>query len=219
MPPRLVEQRLLRNHPLALRIAIVLLVAGTLVFLALAFPTTAVWVQDVDDAVHRLAVDLEWAPLVAVAKLLDLVGSTWVTLPLMVAVAVVLARRTRWEALITWVATMALSQLLIGPMKELYQRPRPPLPLVETVGYSFPSGHAVATGAIAVAMTIVLVPAGPRRRNLEVLAILVVVAMATSRVYLRAHWFSDALAGAVMGAGIAMAVAAVVHAIDERREA
>jgi undecaprenyl-diphosphatase len=51
------------------------------------------------------------------------------------------------------------------------------------------------------------------------MAILVVIVMAMSRVYLRAHWLSDALAGAVMGAGIAVAVAAVVHWVDERREA
>ena len=112
---------------------------------------------------------------------------------------------------------MVLSQLLIGPVKDLYERPRPPLPLVETTGFSFPSGHAVATGAIAVALAIVLVPAGIRRRTIELLAILVVIAMATSRVYLRAHWISDALAGAVMGAGITVAVAAVVHRLDERR--
>jgi undecaprenyl-diphosphatase len=51
------------------------------------------------------------------------------------------------------------------------------------------------------------------------MAILVVIVMAMSRVYLRAHWFSDALAGAVMGAGVAVAAAAVIHWVDERRRA
>jgi undecaprenyl-diphosphatase len=216
---RLDNRPLLHNHPIAFRIAAVLLTVGALLFIALAIPTTAAWVQRADDAVYRFVVDVEWVPLVAISKVLDFLGSTVVTLPLMIVVAGYLAWRTRWEAFFTWVAAMVLSQLLIGPVKNLYERPRPPLPLVETTGFSFPSGHAVATGAIAVGLAIVLIPAGLRRRTTELMAILVVIVMAMSRVYLRAHWLSDALAGAVMGAGIAVAVAAVVHWVDERREA
>ncbi len=214
---RLEQRPLLHNNPIAFRIAAVLLAFGGAVFIALAFPTTADWVQSIDDAIYRMVVDLEWGPLVAVSKVLDFLGSTWVTLPLMVVVAGYLAWRRRWEAFFTWVVAMVVSQQLIGPVKNLYERPRPPLPLVETTGFSFPSGHAVATGAIAVGLAIVLVPAGLRRRTTELMAILVVIAMAMSRVYLRAHWFSDALAGAVMGAGVTVAVAAVIHWMDERR--
>ena len=216
-PSRLHDRPLLHNHPIAIRIAGVLLTLGSLLFIALAIPATAEWVQRVDEAVHRTVVDLEWAPLVAVAKALDFLGSTWFTLPIMVVVAAYLAWRNRWEALITWVTAMMISQLLIGPVKNLYERPRPTLALVATNGYSFPSGHAVATGAIAVALVIVLVPAGARRRTAEALAILIVCVMAMSRVYLRAHWLTDALAGAVMGAGVAVIVAAVIHLMDDRR--
>ena len=70
-------------------------------------------------------------------------------------------------------------------------------------------------GAIAIAAVIVLVPAGPKRRNLEMLAIAFAVVMALSRVYLRAHWLSDAAAGVALGAAIAIAAAAVTPLIDE----
>jgi undecaprenyl-diphosphatase len=147
---------------------------------------------------------------------LDFIGSTWVTAPVMVLVAAYLAWRTRWEALVSWVAAMVVSQLLIGPVKELYERMRPPQPLVETGGFSFPSGHSVAGAAITVALVIVLVPAGPRRRNLEMLAAAFAVAMALSRVYLRAHWLSDVAAGVALGAAVAVGAAAIVHWVDER---
>jgi undecaprenyl-diphosphatase len=88
--------------------------------------------------------------------------------------------------------------------------------LVETSSWSFPSGHSVVGGAIAIAAVIVLVPAGPKRRNLEMLAIAFAVAMALSRVYLRAHWLSDAAAGVALGAAIALGAAALTHRIDER---
>jgi undecaprenyl-diphosphatase len=48
------------------------------------------------------------------------------------------------------------------------------------------------------------------------LAIVFAVVMALSRVYLRAHWLSDAAAGVALGAAIALGAAALTHRIDER---
>ncbi len=59
-------------------------------------------------------------------------------------------------------------------------------------------------------------PAGPARRNLEVLAAGFTVLMALSRVYVRAHWLSDVAAGAALGVAIAVGVAAFLHEIDNR---
>ncbi len=83
--------------------------------------------------------------------------------------------------------------------------PRPtPEPLVAVVGFSFPSGHAVAGAATAVALVLVLLPAGPARRRWELAAIAFAFVMALSRVYLEAHWFSDVVAGVLLGAGVAL---------------
>ena len=214
-PPRRLEERpLLQDHPGAFRLALVLWALGLFVFIALAVPALADLVQTVDDRIYELAVDLEASVPVALAKGLDFVGSTWVTAPVMILVGVFLAFRRRWEALAFWFLAMLGSQLLIGPMKNLYERARPPFPLVETSGFSFPSGHAVAGAAIAVSLVIVLVPAGTKRRNLEMLAAAFAVAMALSRVYLRAHWLSDALGGAALGAAVAVGAALLVHWIE-----
>ncbi len=40
------------------------------------------------------------------------------------------------------------------------------------------------------------------------------VLMALSRVYLRAHWLSDAAGGAALGAAVAIGAAALVHWLD-----
>ncbi len=213
---RLADRPLLTDHPAALRVAIALWVLGGLLFLALAIPITADWVQTVDDWVYALAVDLENVFVVGVAEALDFVGSTWVVTPVMVLTAVFLLWKRRWEALTFWFLAMVGSQLLIGPVKTLYARPRPPMALVETTGYSFPSGHAVAGAAVAVALVIVLVPAGPKRRNLEILAAAFALLMALSRVYLRAHWLSDTVSGAALGAGVAIGAAVLVHLLESR---
>ncbi len=214
---RLQLDPLLHDHPLAWRVALGLWMLSALLFLALAIPASADAVQAFDDIAYRWAVSAEWTPAVTVAKVLNFLGSVWVTWPLMIGVAAWLAWRRRWEACATWMSAMVVSQVLIGPVKDAYMRVRPPLPLVETTSWSFPSGHSVATATIALAAVIVLVRAGPKRRNLEMLAAAFVVVMALSRVYLRAHWLTDVAAGAALGAAIAIFSAAIMHRIDDRR--
>ena len=214
---RLQRHPLLHDHPVAWRIAVGLWILSALLFLALAVPVFATAVQSVDDVVYRWAVSIEWGPAVVVAKVLDFVGSAWVTWPVIVGVAGWLAWRRRWEAFLSWILAMAVSQLLIGPVKDLYMRVRPPLSIVETTSWSFPSGHSVAGAAISIALVIVLIPAGPKRRDFEMLAVAFAVVMALSRVYLRAHWMSDVAAGAALGAAVAIGSAALMHRIDDRR--
>jgi len=214
---RLQSRPLLAGHPVAFRVPLALWLLGGVLFIALAVPASRGVVQGVDDVVYRLAVDLEFSTAERAALALDFLGSTWVTFPVMVSVGVYLAWRKRWEGLVYWIVAMALSQVLIGPVKGWYARPRPPLPLVETTSYSFPSGHAVAGAAIAIALVIVLVPAGPKRRNLEMLAAAFAVIMGLSRVYLRAHWLSDVVAGVSLGAAVAIGTAVGMHYFVERR--
>lgn len=216
---RLDIRPLLQDHPTAIRISLLTWGLSAFIFLGLVIPPLRSLIDTLDEAMHDLVVAAEWDPLVRASDGLDVIGSVWVTFPFIGLVALWLGVRRHWEALVTWFLTMALSQVLIGPVKDLYARARPPDPLVATTSFSFPSGHSVAGAAIAVAAVIVLIPAGPARRNLEMLAAGFAVAMALSRVYLRAHWFTDVAAGAALGAAIAVGVAAGVHAIDNRRRA
>ncbi len=213
---RLESRPLLADHPIALRVTLLLWILGGVLFAALQVPALRSVIQAIDDGVYRLAVDLEFAPAVRMAVALDFLGSSWVTFPVMAVVGAYLIWRRRWEGLVYWALSMAASQALIGPIKALYARPRPPVSLVETTGYSFPSGHAVAGAAIAIALVVVLVPAGPRRRNLEMIAAAFAVIMGLSRVYLRAHWLSDVVAGVALGAAVSIGVAVAMHYVVAR---
>ena len=207
---RFEQDLLVEDHPVAFSVALVLWALGGVLFVALAVPATAQVVDRVDEAVFELVVDLENDIVVAVAKALDFVGSTWVITPVILIVLGLLVAQRRWRATTFWIMAMVSSQLLIGPVKALYDRERPPDPLVETTGASFPSGHAVAATAVALSLVIAFVPVGPTRRNLELVAAGFAVLMALSRVYLRAHWLSDVAAGAALGAAAAVTSAALV---------
>jgi membrane-associated phospholipid phosphatase len=212
----------LTNHRRAIGWSVVLLGAMIFVFAAvgrhppmLAPKTTLPLVGEFDLSVFHWMDDARNGVLTLLARFLNVLGGGMVTIPLRIVVTVWLAFRRRWCAFATWVITWAAAELILTGTKTFFHRGRPPLPLVDVVGFSFPSGHAVAGTATAVALVLVLLPPGPARRRWELAAIAFAFVMALSRVYLNAHWFSDVVAGVLLGAGVALGTAGVVTEIRD----
>ena len=213
---------MLANHRRAIGWSAVLLGAMIFVFAAvgrhppgLAPKTNLPFVGEFDLSVFHWMDDIRNGVLTLLARFLSVLGGGAVTIPLRVAVAVWLAFRRRWRAFATWVITWAAAELILSAAKAFFHRGRPPFPLVDVNGFSFPSGHAVAGAATAVALVLVLLPAGPARRRWEFVAIGIAIEMALSRVYLNAHWFSDVVAGVLLGAGVALGSAGLVTEVRD----
>lgn len=213
---------MLTNHRRAIGWSAVLLGAMVFVFAAVgrhppssAPATTLPFVGEFDLSVFHWMDDIRNEVLTLLARFLNVLGGGMVTIPLRIIVAAGLLVRTRWRAFATWVITWAAAELIVTAAKTFFHRGRPPDPLVDVVGFSFPSGHAVAGAAIAVALVLVLMPPGPGRRRWELAAVAFAFVMATSRVYLNAHWFSDVVAGVLLGTGVALGSAGVVTEIRD----
>ncbi|GAA0940073.1 phosphatase PAP2 family protein [Pseudonocardia zijingensis] len=111
------------------------------------------------------------------------------------------------------IGATAGAQLVFRALKQLFGRPRPPEDgqLVHAVSESLPSGHAT-TAVVVIGALVVL--AWPSRRPaaraaMVTAAALWVGAVGLTRVYLGVHWFSDVLAGWLVGAAwLALCVAA-----------
>jgi len=201
----------------ALRWAGVLLGLAVALCLLMWSTTCRDAIQHVDDAVFHAAENTEWGPAVGFAKVLAFVGGTLVTWCIRVVVLVVLARRRHWLSAAAFALAIVTSEMLIGGLKDAYQRPRPPNGLVTTSGWSFPSGHAIAAAVTALGLVIVLAPPGHARWTWERRAALYASLMAMSRVYLRAHWLSDVVGGALLGAGLAIGWPALLVVLRSRR--
>jgi membrane-associated phospholipid phosphatase len=197
----------------------VALLAGAGVVTALyVLPATRPGVQTVDDAVWRFVGTIENRPATAVAVALSWIGSTWVDWPLRVAALLLLAWRRHWLRLAAFALAIISSEVLIDVLKTTVDRPRPPGSLIATTGASFPSGHAIASAVTAVGLVLVLAEPGRTRWRWEVRAVEFTAVMALSRVYLRAHWLSDTVAGALLGAGLALGWPALLMAIRQRQD-
>jgi membrane-associated phospholipid phosphatase len=195
--------------------------AAVLALTAVAFAAAAdhgvlARIQRVDDAWLRLMVSGRSAPVTVVAKFFNLLGLVYVTLSVRIAIAGYLALRRRWWHMAAFAAAVVLSEVLIGPLKNVYDRARPPGSLVATSGASFPSGHAIAASVTVVAAVIALVPPGRRRVAWGLAAVGFSILMAASRAYLAAHWLSDAIAGILLGTSCALLAAVVVDALQRR---
>lgn len=153
---------------------------------------------------HRTA----WAT--AVARTTTTVGTTpavLVAVALLALGVVVLLRAYR-------PALAALLSLLIAAvtadvLKHLFARPRPPmhLALIGVPGEAFPSTHAAATSAIAVAV-LVAYPWSSTRTTVAAgaVAALLVVFVGACMVYVGAHWPTDVLAGWLIGSVVGYVV-------------
>ena len=195
------------------------LLAGAVVVTVLyALPATRPAVQAVDDGVWRFAGAMRNGPSTAVAVALSWLGSAWVNWPLRVLAVLLLARRRHWLRLGAFALAVLSSEVLIGTVKAAVDRPRPPGALIATTGAAFPSGHAVASAVTAVGLVLVLALPGRARWRWEVYAVVFTSVMALSRVYLRAHWLSDTVAGALLGAGLALGWPALLLALRERQQ-
>ena len=197
-----------------------LLVAGA-VLVALGLALTAVVaatgvLQPLDDRFRELMVSWRWAPAVSVAEALSVGFGTVVLWPVRVAVTVVIAVRRQWSALAAWGAAVVLSELLIGPVKALVGRPRPPGALIATTGASYPSGHAIASAVTLIGVVMALT-AGRRRLHWMVGAVVLAAAVSLSRTYLSAHWLTDVVGGSLLGAGLALGVPEAVEVVQDRR--
>jgi membrane-associated phospholipid phosphatase len=173
-------------------------------------------IQRLDDAWLRLMISGRAPPLTAIAKAFNVLGLVYVTLPVRIVLAGFLAVRRRWWHLGAFAAAIVLSEVLIGSLKGIYDRTRPPGSLVATSGASFPSGHAIAASVTVVAAVIALVPPGRRRTWWGAAAVAFSIVMGLSRAYLAAHWLSDATAGILLGTSCALVTALVADQLQRR---
>jgi membrane-associated phospholipid phosphatase len=210
------------EHPLVaspgrdLAVTVVFLVLTAFVFAAVGDRSALAHIQRIDDSWLRFTVANRAVPVTVIAKFFNLLGLVYVTLPVRIAIAGYLALRRRWWHFAAFVAAIVLSEVLIGTLKGIYDRPRPPVSLVATSGASFPSGHSIAAAVTIVAAVIALVPPGRRRAWWGAGAVAFSILMAASRAYLGAHWLSDAIAGVLLGTSCALLAALVVGSLQRR---
>jgi len=214
-------QLLVRRFPVAEAAGVALLV-GLGVVLALALGFTSL-LEDVLEGDGIAALDQpasQWLAdhrepwFTAALKIITALGSPVGLGVLVTAVsATVAARRRSWRPVVLGLIGAAGIGLVITLAKTLVGRDRPPslVAAITESGYSFPSGHATGTSAIALLcawlVTRHLATSWAGRVTVYATALGFTGVIGFSRVYLGVHYVSDVLAGWLLGTAWACAIA------------
>ena len=181
-------------------------------FLLLTAVVVAGWTQSVDDAWLSLMEDSETLRLVSIAELFHDLGSFPIAAVTTMVVAVGFAAMRKWWAVVAWAGMVVGANVLSTLTKLLVDRSRPVDSLVFEPSASYPSGHAMVSGAaIGIGLAMIAGILWPQRRRLFLsIGIIYALVMAWSRTYLRVHWLTDVVGGLLFGTAIVCLVAAVV---------
>lgn len=200
-------------------------VAGTYFFAEFAGHVSSGRTQQFDDGVLRWVQQYRTPTLDAVMLELTFLGTGTVVLMLVTVSGMFLwLSQHRYSAMLLLIST-AGGILLNNLLKAGFGRPRPQVIEWGThvVSSSFPSGHAMS--AAVVYGTVAYLAARLQRRHLHRVftmgaAAILILLIASSRVYLGVHYPSDVMAGIIIGlawAGFCMATLEAIRLYARRR--
>lgn len=142
------------------------------------------------------------AVLFSFMKFISFIGSEKFLFPVVGLVIIYTLIKKRYYISKLLLANTLGSSILNQVLKQIYNRTRPlDFILVKQGGLSFPSGHSMVTMSmyLAVAYLTTRNVEEHKKRTIYIIAILMILLMGISRMYLGVHWPTDIIGGYIGG--------------------
>lgn len=169
-------------------------------------------VHGIDSSILTAVAKMRRPWLTGVAVDLTALGST--TLVVLISAVVICMLLSLQDRLAAWqlLLNSVGAGIWTGITKNVIERARPEniIPLVQVSGFSYPSGHSLASASLYLTIAILAVrylPTTKARVLLFGLAVAVISLVCLSRVYLGVHYPSDVVSGLSLGVAWALLLA------------
>lgn len=147
-------------------------------------------------------------------------GSTVIITCLVLFLILFFSSRRHWVDALQ-IAIAGMSAGILSPLfKTLAARPRPPLAtrLVEVDHFSYPSGHSLTAAIVYLTIGFIFFERYKNQSERVLcmgVAVLLVLAVGVSRIYLGVHYPSDVLGGITLGTSVALMIFAIRRAYQK----
>ncbi|WP_095296402.1 phosphatase PAP2 family protein [Helicobacter sp. 12S02232-10] len=147
----------------------------------------------------------EWG---SILSFLTHLGSVEFVILMTLLIGVIFLYKKKFVFGLWFVSTIAISCILLKLLKEWVRRPRPDIDgwLIHASGFSYPSGHSVASSIFYGLLALFFIAVFQKlyaKIIFGILCLLFILFMMYARVYLGVHFPSDVLGGFLLGNSLA----------------
>ena len=185
------------------QVSVVILFIGIFILMASGYNS---FLKPLDNAIINFIQGLE-NPILTdiflnVTNIADMKQSTVITAMIVI---ILFARKLKREALFL-TFTMGTCGIVMAFIKTIFNRPRPNIHrLVELNSLSFPSGHSTSATILYLSLALIFIKLMKKNTYTPILvAIVGILFIVSSRIYLGVHYPTDTIAGVSLGSAIVL---------------
>ena len=142
-------------------------------------------------------------------KMITIIADTYQSAIITILLVTFLYFKKHYREALFLAITMTTCGLAMPLLKNIFRRERPNFyRLIEISGYSFPSGHTTSATTMYLTLAIILLSIMKKLNKYFVfnIAVLGIVIIGSSRIYLGVHYTTDVIAGICLGISIVSTV-------------
>lgn len=186
----------------------IIIIVLSLLFIVLCILVKLDLLSNIDESVYKFITSNMNNTTTNIYKVITFFGSTifMVGLCVLLLVLFIIIKKNIYGYIIS--GTLIFSTIINNVIKVIIRRERPIYMIVRETTFSFPSGHTMASVSMY-GILIYLINKSNMNKKLKIILSIILgmipLMVATSRIYLGAHYFSDIL-GAIMLATIVLLI-------------
>ena len=153
---------------------------------------------NLDNLTNEIAVNIESPVLTSFSKFINFIFDPIALIIILLGISIYLFFYSSRKKGIILAGTAIATAAVVTILKNIIQRARPENAIIESSGFSFPSGHSTLI-LVFLGSLIYLFAKGKTRKNTIIISIPIILIVGLTRVYLRIHFLTDIIAGIAIG--------------------